>query len=130
MNNKKLEQILATFWNSKHRDTIYYLGKCADVSIALQKFLGAGELFLVGSIPNSNIAWHTVLHYNNAYWDIRGANTLQQLRQRNPIAQFCDDNHIVKRANPQEINHIIKLLNPAFVQDTINGLKQAEKMVK
>lgn len=128
--NERLQQIIEIFWNSKNRNSIYYLGRCADFSYALQKFLRGGELFLVGAIPSSTVAWHTVLKFNNAYWDIRGSNTLEQIRSRNPIVQFNDDFHTVRKATMQEINHIIRLLDPTFVQDTINGLKQAEKVIK
>jgi len=130
LSTERLNKILDCFWIQKGKNSIYHLGRCADFAYSLKKFLGTGELYLVGVIPNSNLAWHVVVRYGNTFWDIHGQNTLDQIRSRNPIVQFCDDNHTVKKASPQEIQHITKLLNRDFVIDTLEGLKKAEKEVR
>lgn len=130
MQQDRLNKIIAFFWKSKGNDDIFFLGRCADVSIALQRFLNGGQIYLVGAIPNSNIAWHTVLKYGDLFYDIRGSNTLSQIRQRNPIVAFNDDLNTVKKASPSDLLHIKSLLNEQFVQDTVNGLRQALRMIK
>jgi hypothetical protein len=129
MENEKLERVLAKFYSDVGRNSIYYLGRCADFAWALRSFLDGGDFYLVGKQGNSNIAWHIVLKYNDTYWDVRGSNTLEQIRARNPIIAFNDDDNTVSLAGPNEIAHIEKLLNPEFVNSTIRGLKEAERKV-
>jgi hypothetical protein len=127
LDNSKLSRTIDLFWKSKSRNDIYFLGRCADFAYALQKFLHGGELFLVGKQPTGNVAWHVVVKYNDKYWDVRGSNTLEQIRQRNPIIAFNGDDNTVSKATASDMAHIHKLLNHDFVEETINGLKEASK---
>jgi hypothetical protein len=120
---EKLDKTIKRFWKSKGNADIFYLGRCADVSYALQKYLGAGDIYLVGG-NGKNLAWHTVLKVGNSYFDIRGKQTADQVLRHNPIA--LSTKAIVK-AGPEEIAHIKSLLNNDFVNETISGLKKAEK---
>ena len=126
MEPEKLDKIIKKFWESKNRSDIFYLGKCADVSWAIQKFLGGkGDIYLVGG-NGKDLVWHTVLKVGDSYFDIRGKQTADQVLRHNPIA--LSTKAIVK-AGPEEIQHIVNLLSDGFVADTINGLKKAEKEV-
>lgn len=125
MTAEKLNKILDKFWKSKGKNPIYHLGRCADFAWALQKFLHGGEMYTIGGNP-PKLAWHVVLHWNGYYWDVRGKQDINQVMMHNPIA--VNKNSIIK-AGPEATQHIISLLNNDFVQDTINGLKKAEKEV-
>lgn len=126
MDPDKLDRTLKHFWRTKRNNDIYFLGRCADVSHAIQKFLGGkGTIYTVGG-NNKDIAWHTVLKVGDHYFDIRGKQTIDQVMSHNPIAL---NKSAIKPAGPNEIAHIEKLLNPQFVQDTIDGLKQSEKEI-
>lgn len=130
MDNTKLRRTIGLFWDNKSHNSIYHLGRCADFAYALKSFLHGGDYYLVGQMPNSDIAWHVVLKYGGTYWDVRGPNTLAEIRERNPIVAFNGDDNTVTKAGAKEEAHIIKLLNQDFVRETIAGLKEAEKKVK
>jgi len=124
MDADKLDRILKRFWKTKHNNDIYFLGKCADVSYAIQKFLGGkGQIYTIGG-NNKDIAWHTVLKVGNFYFDIRGKQDINQVMSHNPIALTKES---IQPAGPNEVAHIIKLLNMNFVNETIEGLKKASK---
>jgi len=126
MNAEKLDKIIKLFWKSKGNADIFFLGRCADVSWSIQKFLGEGDIYLVGG-NGKDIVWHTILKVGPDYFDIRGKQNLDEVLWHNPIA--LSTKAIVK-AGPKEIQHIISLLNNDFVSDTINGLKKAEQELK
>ena len=125
MNAEKLDRTIDKFWQSKGRSSLYHLGRCADFAYALQKFLRGGQMYTVGG-NNKDICWHVVLRHGDKYYDVRGGQNLDVVLRRNPIALSKD---AIQPAGPNEIAHIEKLLNHQFVQDTIEGLKQAEKEV-
>jgi len=121
METSKLNRTIAKFWKSKGRNSIYYLGKCADFVCALRRFIGGGTIYVIG--PGHPIIWHVVLKYNGYYWDVRGKQTLSQLMSKNTMVTSKDQ---VRPAGSKEKAHIKKLLNPKFVSDTIKGLKECE----
>lgn len=126
MDLDKLDRTIKRFWETKHRNDIYYLGRCADVSYAINKFLGGkGQIYTVGG-DNKTIVWHTILKVGDYYFDIRGKQDINQVLRHNPIVLSKSS---IQPAGPNEIAHIEKLLNHQFVQDTIDGLKKAEKEV-
>jgi len=126
MDQNRLDKIIRRFWETKHNSDLYYLGRCADVSYAIQKFLGGkGQIYTLGG-DNKTVAWHTVLKIGDYYFDIRGKQDIDQVLRHNPIALSKD---AIQPAGPNEIAHIVSLLNHQFVQDTIDGLKKAEKEV-
>lgn len=126
MNADRLDKILKKFWKTRGNNDLYFLGRCADVSYALQQFLGGrGEIYTIGG-NNKDIAWHTVLKIGPYFFDIRGKMTPDQVMFHNPIALHKGS---IAKAGPKEIQHIISLLNHDFVTDTIEGLKKADSEI-
>ena len=122
METNKLNKTIAKFWKSKGRNSIYYLGRCADFVWALRKFLGGGTIYVIG--PGHPIIWHVVLKYNGYYWDVRGKQTIRDVMNKNTMA-LSEDN--IRPAGSKEKAHIKKLLSNKFVNDTVKGLKEASK---
>lgn len=111
MNINKLNCIIHKFWQSERYNTIYYLGVCSEVAVALKKFLGGGTIVKRGLM-------HTALKYNGHYCDIRGCMIEPEFRSRVP-AEY------LRPATPKEIQHINNLLERHTVNYIVKGLKKA-----
>ena len=120
METEKLNRTIAKFWKSKNKNDIYYLGRCADFAWALKKFLGGGQIYVIG--PQHPIIWHVILKYNGFFWDVRGKQTMSDVLKKNTMA-LTEGN--INPAGQEEISHIKKLLNEKFVKETVEGLKKA-----
>ena len=126
MDASRLNRIIKRFWKKNKNDIRYYNGFCAEFSTALKRFLGEGQINMVGGI------WHVVLKYDGYYWDVRGKHTAKELIQKNPIGLSTKGIH---PANAKEKAHIKKLLNrdkkyQFSVSSMVKGLREAEKEIK
>ena len=114
MNANKLDKIIKRFWANHNNNTIYYLGKCSEFAVALDRFLkGKGKIGKHG--------WfHTIYIYDGYLWDVRGKQTKHQLDFNMPIGATDEP----RPARPDEIQHIMGLLNEPFTQHIVKELKE------
>lgn len=117
MNVNVLDKIVKRFWANEGNSTIYYLGKCSEFAVALDRFLNQkGDIGKHG--------WfHTIYIYGNYYWDIRGKMTKKQLDFNFPIGSTSHP----RPAYPDEIDHIYNLLDEEFTQKSVKGLQRARE---
>jgi len=119
MNSNKLDKIIKRFWATQNNNTIYYLGKCSEVAVALDRFLNRK-----GKIGKHG--WfHSIYLYDGYYWDIRGKMTKKELDFKMPIGATDEP----RPATPDEIKHIYSLLDENFTKKVVEGLKKASKEV-
>lgn len=117
MNSENLDKVIKRFWNKENRNTIYYIGKCSEFAVALDRFLNRK-----GTIGKHG--WfHTIYLYDNYYWDVRGKMTKKELDFNMPIGATSEP----LPAKTEEIAHIYSLLNEEFTQKTVEGLKRAKE---
>jgi len=110
MNINKLSCIIRKFWQSERYNDIYYLGKCSEVAVALQRFLKGGTIVKRGLM-------HTALKYNGYYCDIRGC--FQEMEYKTKVP-----GEYLRPATQKEIAHINSLLEHDTVAHIIKGLKK------
>jgi len=110
MNINKLNYIIRKFWQSQKYSDIYYLGKCSEVAVALQRFLKGGTIIKRGLM-------HSALKYKGYYCDIRGCYSEMEYKTKVP-------GEYLRPATAKEIKHINNLLERDTVSNIVKGLKK------